>query len=97
MTNYKEMAVHVGLVLAGRDGIESVTLQNVADVLNTTRQAIGHHYSIDTLREAVERYAIAEGFLPVMAQAVTGPRSARYRITADQLAAVSRWIVGGRA
>ena len=97
MSNYRDLAVHIGLALAGRSGIESVTLQTVAEALNTTRQSIGHHYSVDTLREAVERLALAEGFAPVMAQAITGPRSARYKITADQLQAVSLWITQGRA
>lgn len=96
-TNYKTLAPQVGLAIANRQGIESVTLQSVADVLNTTRQRIGHHYSIDTLREAVERAALAQGVIPVMAQAITGPRSARYPVTPAQLAEISQWIAQGRA
>lgn len=94
--NYKDLAVEAGIVIAYHTGIESVTLQSVADTLGVYRQAIGHHYDIDSLREAVERAALDRQIVPVMAQAVTGPRSSRYPVTPDQLNAISVFIVGGR-
>lgn len=77
-------------------GIESVTQQTVADRLNMSRQAVAWHFKTnDDLRGAVESFAFETNMVPVMAQAVTGKRSASYPVTADQLREITQWI-GGR-
>jgi len=94
------MIIRQALAIAVEHGIEAVTLQSVADALKTTRQRIAHHFDLDELREAAEACAFRLDHpltVPVMAHAVTGPRSGRYTVTADQLARISAWIIGGRA
>lgn len=92
--NLKYLAIEVGLLIAFNEGIEAVTLQSVADRLNVSRQAIGHHYTIDQLREAVERTGIDRGVIPVIAQAITGARAARHPVTPAQFRAVANWLEG---
>lgn len=85
-------AAHVALVA----GVESVTQQAVADRLNMSRQAVAWHFKTnDDLRGAVEAFAFEANMIPIMAQAVTGKRSAAYPVTAAQLSAIAQWI-GGR-
>ncbi len=92
--NLKILAVEVGLLIAYNEGIEAVTLQTVAERLNVSRQAIGHHYTVDQLREIVERTGIDRGVVPVMAQAITGARASRHPVTPDQFRAVANWLEG---
>ena len=96
----KKLIVRQALQIAVEHGIDAVTIQSVADELRTSRQLVGNHFSIDELREAVERLSFEWDhpcMLPVMAHAVTGPRSARYAVTPAQLAEISQWIAQGRA
>lgn len=91
----KDQIIKCGLVLAADRGIESVSHQSVADALGTYRQLVaGHFPTVEDLRAEVEAAAIVYRVIPVVAQAITGPRSARYVVTADTLQAVSKWIEG---
>lgn len=95
----KQVIAREALQIAIERGIEAVTLQSVAERLGESRQFVGYHYSIDELRQAAEACAFAidhPSTIAVMAQAITGPRSARYFITAEQLARVTDWIAKGR-
>ena len=95
----KQLIKRAALQVAIEKGVEAVTPQAVAEVLQTTRQKVGNHYSQEELRAAAEAAAFEVDHpwtVPVMAHAITGPRSARYHVTADQLARVSAWIMRGR-
>lgn len=94
--NTKELITLEGAHIALVAGVESVTQQAVADRLGISRQSVAWHYKTnDELRGAVEAFAFSVGMVPVMAQAITGKRSASYPVTAAQLSAISQWI-GGR-
>lgn len=95
----KQVIARHALPIAIEHGIEAVTIQTVADKIGESRQFVGYYFSIDELREAVERCAFEidhPATLPVRAHAVTGPRSARYPVTPAQLAEISQWIAQGR-
>ncbi len=96
----KQVIAREALIIAIQNGIEAVTIQSVADRIGESRQFVGYHFSIDELREAVERCAFERAHpsnLAVRAHAITGPRSARYQVTPAQLAEISQWIAQGRA
>lgn len=84
----------IGLQIAAESGLEAVTFQSIAERAGTYRQAVGHYFAnLDELRHAVESAAFVYRVIPVIAQALTGPRSARYTVTADTLRDVSAWIM----
>lgn len=96
----KNLIARRALTIAVEQGIEAVTIQSVADRIGESRQFVGYHFSIDELRESVERCAFERAHprnIAVRAHAITGPRSARYKVTPEQLAEISQWIAQGRA
>lgn len=84
----------IGLQIAVESGVESVNFQSIADRVGVTRQAVAHYFeNLDDLRASIEAAAIAHNVIPVVAQAITGPRATRYPVTAATLADVSAFIM----